>query len=67
MSTTDKNEIVIEKILAARREVRQLTKEELSSEFPQLGMLFDERGFFRTRPDLHGMDGFFAVVLTNVG
>ena len=60
----EENELVVEKILAARPDIRQLTKAELSSEFPHLAALFDERGFFRTRPDLHAMDGFFAAVVT---
>jgi 16S rRNA (cytosine967-C5)-methyltransferase len=60
----EENENVVEKLLIERREFHLLPKEELSREFRDLAKLFDERGFFHTRPDLHGMDGFFAAVLT---
>jgi len=43
-----------------------LTNGELVAEFPSLSELFDPRGCFRTRPDVHRMDGFFAAVLTRL-
>jgi len=42
---------------------RALVRDELLQEFPRLAELFDQKGYFRTRPDLHGMDGFFAAVI----
>jgi 16S rRNA (cytosine967-C5)-methyltransferase len=62
----EENEQVVERLLAERRDVRLLSREELSREFPSLQRLFDDHGFFHTRPDLHGMDGFFASVLTRL-
>jgi 16S rRNA (cytosine967-C5)-methyltransferase len=62
----EENEGVVEKALAARRDFRLLSQAELASESPQLASLFDEQGYFRTRPDLHGMDGFFAAVITRI-
>jgi 16S rRNA (cytosine967-C5)-methyltransferase len=59
----EENEEVIEKVLAGRKDCRQLSKAERSREFPRVASLFDKRGYFRTRPDLHAMDGFFAAVL----
>ncbi len=60
----EENEQVVERLLGERRDVRLLSREELSRGFPSLKMLFDDHGFFHTRPDLHGGDGFFAAVLT---
>lgn len=48
-------------------EFRILSKAELAAEHPHLVNLFDEGGFFRTRPDMHDMDGFFAVVIVRGG
>jgi 16S rRNA (cytosine967-C5)-methyltransferase len=59
----EENEQVVEQVLAEQREYRLLTRSELSAECRSLAPLFDPRGFFRTRPDLHRMDGFFAAVL----
>jgi hypothetical protein len=36
---------------------------ELSAMHTNLAPLFDSHGFFRTRPDLHAMDGFAAAVI----
>jgi 16S rRNA (cytosine967-C5)-methyltransferase len=60
----EENEGVVETVLAERPDIRLLSKCELEREFPNLSALFDEAGFFRTRPDLHPMDGFFAAVIT---
>jgi len=59
----EENEQVVERIMEGARDCRLLTQPELSREFPALGSFFDPRGYFRTRPDLHGMDGFFAAVM----
>jgi len=59
----EENEQVVERALQAAGGFRLLAAAELSSEFPALAPLFDARGFFRTRPDLHSMDGFFAAVI----
>jgi 16S rRNA C967 or C1407 C5-methylase (RsmB/RsmF family) len=45
---------------------RQLTAAELALMFPALSELFDPQGYFRTRPDLHAMDGFFAAVIERI-
>jgi 16S rRNA (cytosine967-C5)-methyltransferase len=63
----EENEQVVERILAEVRDCRLLTQSELAGEFPALGSLFDCRGYFRTRPDLHQMDGFFAAVVVRYG
>jgi 16S rRNA (cytosine967-C5)-methyltransferase len=59
----EENEQVVESALQAARGFRLLTVAELSAEFPAVAPLFDSRGYFRTRPDLHLMDGFFAAVM----
>jgi 16S rRNA (cytosine967-C5)-methyltransferase len=59
----EENEQVVERALQAAGGFRLLTAAELSAEFPALAPLFDARGFFRTRPDLHSMDGFFAAAI----
>ena len=61
----EENASVVEKVLGGRRDFSLLSKTELAREFPHLAKLFDERGYFRTRPDIHGMDGFFAAVITH--
>jgi 16S rRNA (cytosine967-C5)-methyltransferase len=62
----EENEQVVDAILESIPGFRLRTHEELASEFPALAALFDARGFFRTRPDLHEVDGFFAAVITRV-
>ena len=62
----EENEQVVEAALGTIPGYRLLTREELSSEFPAFTALFDARGYFRTRPDLHEMDGFFAAAITCV-
>jgi 16S rRNA (cytosine967-C5)-methyltransferase len=59
----EENEQVVERIMEGARDCRLLTQPELSREFPALGSFFDPCGYFRTRPDLHHMDGFFAAVI----
>jgi len=60
----EENEQVVGRALAACPGFRVLRAPDLSREFPALIPFFGEDGFFRTRPDLHEMDGFFAAVLT---
>jgi len=60
----EENEQVVERVLQETAGFRMLAADELASDFPQLKSLFDTRGCFRTRPDLHQMDGFFAAVIT---
>lgn len=60
---SEENEQVIESVLPESRGSRLLTRAELAREFPRLAPLFDAQGYFRTRPDLHRMDGFFAAVI----
>jgi len=59
----EENEMVVEKVLSEEPAFRVLTAHELALEFPLLTPLFDARGYFRTRPDQHAMDGFTAVVI----
>lgn len=59
----EENELVVEKVLADAKGRLLLTTADLTGEFPHLSSLFDSAGYFRTRPDLHSMDGFFAAVI----
>lgn len=59
----EENEQVVGTVLREAEGFRLLTAAELAAEFPALAPLFDSRGYFRTRPDLHAMDGFFAAVI----
>jgi 16S rRNA (cytosine967-C5)-methyltransferase len=59
----EENEELVESTLGERPDFRLITRAELAAQFPSWSELFDSRGCFRTRPDLHGMDGFFAAVL----
>ncbi len=59
----EENERVVEKILSVSPGFRALGASELTNLHPHLASLFDSKGFFRTRPDLHTMDGFNAAVI----
>ncbi len=59
----EENEGVVERV-KNQPEIRLLSAADLSKEFPHLSTLFDARGYFRTRPDVHGMDGFYAAVMS---
>ena len=59
----EENDQVVEGALAEKQGPRLLSRNELTREFPYLSPLFDPCGYFRTRPDLHSMDGFFAAVM----
>lgn len=63
----EENEQVVERVMRQLPGYHVATANELSAEFPQLASLFDFRGHFRTRPDLHAMDGFFAAVILRAG
>lgn len=58
----EENERVVEAALSVVQRCHLVGRQELSEEFPKLAPLFDARGFLRTRPDVHGLDGFFAAV-----
>ncbi len=60
----EENEKVVERVMAGSPGFRLQTADQLALEFPHLSPLFDGHGYFRTRPDLHAMDGFFAAVIT---
>lgn len=62
----EENERVVESVLREAGGFRQLTTAELASMFPALSELFDPQGYFHTRPDAHGMDGFFAAVIERI-
>jgi 16S rRNA (cytosine967-C5)-methyltransferase len=62
----EENERVVERVISETEGIRALTPRELSEGFPGLAPLFDPQGYFRTRPDLHAMDGFFATVIVRV-
>lgn len=59
----EENEDVVQRALTEASGFRRLTRDELITEWPTLAPLFDDEGYFRTRPDLHGTDGFFAAVI----
>jgi 16S rRNA (cytosine967-C5)-methyltransferase len=63
----EENEQAVERVLREVAECRLVSARELSSEFPELAPLFDSHGYFRTRPDLQAMDGFFAAVIVRGG
>lgn len=62
----EENERVVETVLREGGGYRQLTAAELKLMFPALSDLFDQQGYFRTRPDAHGLDGFFAAVIERI-
>ncbi len=59
----EENEQVVEKILNELPEFQALGANELTNIYPHLASLFDSKGFFRTRPDLHAMEGFNAAII----
>ncbi|MGA3326561.1 MAG: 16S rRNA (cytosine(967)-C(5))-methyltransferase RsmB [Terriglobia bacterium] len=63
----EENEGVVEKVLSEQPAFRVLTSHKLAQEYPRLIPLFDSRGYFRTRPDQHPMDGFSAAVIVRKG
>jgi 16S rRNA (cytosine967-C5)-methyltransferase len=63
----EENEGVVEKVLSEQPAFRVLTWRELAQKHPHLIPFFDSRGYFRTRPDQHPMDGFNAAVIVRQG
>lgn len=59
-TSTEENEEVVEEFLSRHPE---FVLEDLRPLFPSLAPLFTERGYFRSWPHRHGMDGFFAARL----
>jgi 16S rRNA (cytosine967-C5)-methyltransferase len=59
----EENEQVVERVLDEAAACRLVGASELSRAHPTLAPLFDAQGYFRTRPDMHAMDGFFAAVI----
>jgi 16S rRNA (cytosine967-C5)-methyltransferase len=59
-TSTEENEGVIDDFLTARGD---FMVEDLRELFPDYSPLFTDRGFFRSWPHRHGMDGFFAARL----
>lgn len=59
----EENERVVERVLATKAGFRRLGRLELVKERAGIDPLVDEVGYFQTRPDLDGMDGFFAAVI----
>jgi 16S rRNA (cytosine967-C5)-methyltransferase len=63
----EENERVVEKVLSEQPVFRVLSARELALKHPHLIPFFDSRGYFRTRPDQHSMDGFSAAVIVRQG
>jgi 16S rRNA (cytosine967-C5)-methyltransferase len=59
----EENEGVVERVLEESPGYQLVSPAELKSADPALSPLFDSKGYFRTWPDLHAMDGFFAAVI----
>ena len=59
-TSVEENEGVIDDFLTARND---FVIEDLRGLFPNLSQLFTDRGFFRSWPHKHVMDGFFAARL----
>ncbi len=57
----EENEAVVEKFLKTHPEFVKLT--DSADRSPELSAIMDEKGYFRSIPHLHQMDGFFAVGL----
>lgn len=63
----EENSEVVEKVLGESPAFRSLSSQELTLKFPHLIPFVDSRGYFGTRPDQHGMDGFNAAVIARKG
>ncbi len=62
----EENEQAVHEVLQKSPRFRLLSALELAQEFPAMSSLFDSEGYFRTRPDLHAVDGFFAAVIVRM-
>jgi 16S rRNA (cytosine967-C5)-methyltransferase len=62
-TSVEENEEVVDDFLTARTE---FVIEDLRQLFTGFSPLFTERGFFRSWPHRHGMDGFFAARLRRI-
>lgn len=60
----EENDAVAGAAIQSHPQCRRLRAAELRAEFPAFADLIGDDGAFRTRPDLHKTDGFFAVVFT---
>jgi 16S rRNA (cytosine967-C5)-methyltransferase len=63
----EENSEVVERVLKELPEFRSLSSQELAQQFRKLASFFDLRGYFGTRPDQNGMDGFNAAVIVRKG
>jgi 16S rRNA (cytosine967-C5)-methyltransferase len=59
----EENEGVVERVLEESPGCEAVSRAELKSAYPELAPLFDAKGYLRTRPDLHALDGFFAAII----
>ena len=62
-TSIQENEAVVDAFL---RRHPEFAIEDLRPLFPEFAPLFTERGFFRSWPHKHGMDGFFAARLKKI-
>ena len=60
----EENEQVVTSVLGELTGYRSAAARDLRQEFPAIAELFDEKGYFRTVPGIHPLDGFFAAVIT---
>ncbi len=58
----EENEDIVEGILKAHGNIRLRNLKQIAPEWAM--ELVDENGFFRSFPNLHGLEGFFAAMLT---
>jgi 16S rRNA (cytosine967-C5)-methyltransferase len=61
----EENEQVVTNALREHPRYRLASAPELRQEFPVVADLFDEKGYFRTVPGKHPLDGFFAAVIAH--
>lgn len=66
----EENEKVVEEVLKLRGDVSRVDRtiadaelRGLLAEGVEAGSLFDDAGYFRTLPHVHGTDGFFAAII----
>ncbi|MGD0008410.1 MAG: hypothetical protein ABSE93_07700 [Terriglobia bacterium] len=59
----EENEKVLGEVLSEEPRFRTLTSQEFALDYPALIPFVKPDGWFRTRPDEHGTDGFNAVVV----